>query len=54
MLLDGRPCVTKCEHCEKDGKVYVNRVSEISNTSLNVRILGMVVSQDSHALSLLH
>ena len=23
---DGRPCATKCEKCEKDGKAYIERV----------------------------
>ena len=38
--MDGRPCATKCE---KDGKAYVERVpgvSEVLNTSPNVRIYG--------------
>ena len=56
MLVEGWPCATKCE---KDGtKCYVERVfeevSRVLNTSLNTRIFGMVVSQDSHALFLLH
>ena len=25
MLLEGQPCATKCEQCEKDAKVYVER-----------------------------
>ena len=25
MLLEGQPCATKCEKCEKDAKVYVER-----------------------------
>ena len=24
--LDGQPCATKCEQCEKDGKAYIERV----------------------------
>ena len=39
-------CAMKCEQCKKDGHVYVERVekvSEVLNTSLNVRILGMIV-----------
>ena len=55
-LVEGWACATKCE---KDGtKCYVERVfeevSRVLNTSLNTRIFGMVVSQDSHALFLLH
>ena len=53
MLVEGWPCATKCG--EKDGtKCCVERVyeevSRILNTLLNMRIFGMVVSQDSHVL----
>ena len=36
MLWDGRPYATKCEECEKDGKVYVERVR--FQTPMNTRI----------------
>ena len=57
MFVEGWPCATKCG--ERDGtKCYVEivfeEVSRVLNTSLNMRIFGMVVSQDSHALFLLH
>ena len=45
MLLASRPCVTKCEQRIKKG---------MAKCSLRVRgSTGVVISQDSHALSLL-
>ena len=47
---ESRPCATKCEKCEKDGKVYVERVRGCDHAVSNhAKCEDMVVFQDGHA-----
>ena len=47
----GFACATKCEKCEKEGKVYVlQEFGNVSAFSNHTECKGMVVSQDNHVL----
>ena len=49
----GHACATKCEKCEKEGKMYALEFKNVSAFSNCTECEDMVVSQDSYVLYLL-